>query len=35
MRPTGSQVRLQAGFELMQRAQAKQEQQQQPLEIEG
>jgi hypothetical protein len=35
MRPTGSQVRLQAGFELMQRAQAKQEQQQQILEIEG
>jgi hypothetical protein len=35
MRPTGSQVRLQAGLELMQRAQAKQEQQQQTLEIEG
>lgn len=36
MKPTGSQVRLAAGFELMQRAQAKQERQQQPqFEIEG
>jgi hypothetical protein len=35
MRPTGSQVRLQAGFELMQRAQAKQERQTQMFEIEG
>lgn len=34
-RPTGSQVRLQAGFELMQRAQAKQERQAQIFEIEG
>jgi hypothetical protein len=33
MKPTGSQIRLQAGYELMQRAQAKQEQQ--FLEIEG
>ena len=35
MRPTGSQVRLQAGLELMQRAQAKQERQAQMFEIEG
>lgn len=35
MRPTGSQVRLQAGLELMQRAQAKQEHQAQIFEIEG
>lgn len=35
-KPTGSQVRLQAGFELMQRAQAKQERQMQnQFEIEG
>jgi len=35
MRPTGSQVRLQAGLELMQRAQAKQDRQAQMFEIEG
>jgi len=35
MRPTGSQVRLQAGLELMQRAQAKQERQAGIFEIEG
>ena len=35
MRPTGSQVRLQAGLELMQRVQAKQERQAQIFEIEG
>lgn len=35
MKPTGSQVRLQAGFELMQRAQAKQERQDQIFQIEG
>jgi len=35
MRPTGSQVRLQAGLELMQRAQAKQERQANIFEIEG
>ncbi|MDJ0321677.1 hypothetical protein [Pseudarthrobacter sp. PS3-L1] len=34
MRPTGSQVRLQAGLELMQRTQAKQERQAQIFEIE-
>jgi hypothetical protein len=35
MKPTGSQVRLQAGLELMQRAQAKQERQASIFEIEG
>jgi hypothetical protein len=35
MRPTGSQIRLQAGLELMQRAQAKQERQANIFEIEG
>jgi len=34
MRPTGSQVRLQAGFELLQRVQAREQQEQQLLQIE-